>query len=1009
MYCYKKIIALFFLLVSSYTYSQLGFCIGSKGDAVFSESFGNGTSYGPALPAGVTNYTYITGNPNDGFYTLFYRTNLYNTWHYSLDHTPDATNGTNGKALIVNANASTSGDFYKRTVTGLCINTTFEFSAWLMNVYNPGSGFCGVNEIPINVRFEIWNATETVLLGSGNTGSIMGTFSPIWQQFALVFTTTNDTSVVLKMKNNGMGGCGNDLAIDDIEFKSCGDLTTISSPSSAGNSFTSCNNPVSIQLQATTSGVSTNYYQWQSSTNGIIWTDVSGANASIYTTPNLTTQTFYRTKVAQDAANLSNNFCSTLSNIFTISFLAAPNNAVNIENKTICSNEIIPALSVSTDLGTAVNWYDAPTGGTLLQTNSTTYTPLTAGVYYAESYSLTTNCKSNARTPVSLTIIVLPTASISGLTSICTGSSSIITFNGTPNSVVTYTVDGGSNQTISLDSSGIATLTTPILTANSLYSLISASSSVLNSCVATLNTSLLITINSIAAATISGNSMICSGSNTIVTFSGTADAIVTYTVDGGSNQNITLNSSGLASITTPNLFSNTVYTLVSVSSVGVNACFQSLSQIFTITLISLPTATISANPLSVCAGQTSTLNFNGTPNAILTYSENGGPNQIINLNASGAASVTTSNLTTNTTFQLIDATLSGPIACSQTTSSSVVVSINPTPTANYTGNLNYCSNEAINIVLNSNIPGTSFTWTVVQNGITGATSGIGNTITQVVTASISDGTASYFVKPLYNGCEGAIIEIPIVIHALPNPVIADGIICLNNSSSPLSQFYTLTTGLSSINHSFDWFFGGVLIPSATGSFYNANQVGNYSVIATNNVTGCVSDEIFATVNESNQAQSISVIQTGAFSDTPTISVTVVGGDGPFLFQLDNSNFQTSNVFSNVSPGLHTITVIDDTFCTNLTATVTIINYPHYFTPNGDGIHDYWNIKGLSTKSEIRIFDRYGKLLKQIFTNGSGWDGTYNGQMMLSDDYWFTINYVENGAEKTFRAHFTLKR
>jgi gliding motility-associated-like protein len=115
------------------------------------------------------------------------------------------------------------------------------------------------------------------------------------------------------------------------------------------------------------------------------------------------------------------------------------------------------------------------------------------------------------------------------------------------------------------------------------------------------------------------------------------------------------------------------------------------------------------------------------------------------------------------------------------------------------------------------------------------------------------------------------------------------------------------------------------------------------------------------------------------------------------------------VFSNISPGLHTITVIDDAFCTNLTATVTIINYPHYFTPNGDGIHDYWNIKGLSTKSEIRIFDRFGKLMKQIFTNGSGWDGTYNGQMMLSDDYWFTINYIENGSEKTFRAHFTLKR
>ncbi len=246
MSTFKKIITFLLLLLSAFNYAQLGFCTGSKGDPIFTENFGNGTNYGPALPAGVTNYTFVTGNPNDGFYTLYYRTNLYSTWHYSLDHTPDATNGTNGKSLIVNANASTSGDFYKRTVTGLCVNTTFEFSSWLMNVYNPGSGFCGASEIPINVRFEIWNDTETILLGSGNTGNIIGTATPIWRQFALVFTTTSETSVVLKMKNNGLGGCGNDLAIDDIEFRSCGELTTVTSPPIVGNNYVTCESPTSI-------------------------------------------------------------------------------------------------------------------------------------------------------------------------------------------------------------------------------------------------------------------------------------------------------------------------------------------------------------------------------------------------------------------------------------------------------------------------------------------------------------------------------------------------------------------------------------------------------------------------------------------------------------------------------------------------------------------------------------------------------------------------------------------
>lgn len=1006
---FRKILLLLIVLISAHSYSQLGFCSGSKGAAIFSEKFGNGLSYGPALPSGTTNYNYITGNPNDGFYTLFYRTNLYSTWHYSLDHTPDVTDGVNGKALIVNANASTSGEFYKRTVTGLCINTTFEFSAWLMNIYNPGSGFCGANEIPINVQFEIWNDTETVLLGSGNTGNIIGTSSPIWQQFALVFTTTNQTSVVLKMKNNGLGGCGNDLAIDDIEFRSCGDLTTISSPSTAGTTFSTCNNPVSIQLQATTTGTSAYFYQWQSSPDGVTWTDIAGANTSTYTTANLSTPTSFRTKVAQDVANLSNNFCSTLSNVFTVSFLAGPNNSVNNGNVTICSNEAIPALSVSSDAGTSVNWYDAATGGNLLQANSLTYTPTAAGTFYAESYTITTNCKSSARTPVTLAVVSLPTVSVTGTASICSGNAATITINGTPNTSVNYTVDGGSIQTILINASGTATITTPILTANSSYNFINATSNVLNTCVATLNIPFSINVNPIPTATLTGSSTICSGSNTILTFTGTANSDVFYTVDGGSTQNILLDSNGNATLTTPNLTSSSTYVLTSIASTGSNSCTQPLFQNFVISITALPTATVTANPLSVCSGGSSTFNFNGTPNAIITYSQNSGATQSITLNTSGLASVTVSNITTDTTFQLIDATLQGSSSCSQSLSGSALVTINPTPIASFSGSLNYCSNETLNIALASNIAGTTYTWTVTQNGTSGATSGSGDTINQVLLVTNSDGNATYFVTPFYNGCAGTTIEINVIIHALPNPILSDGVICLNNSSTPASQFYTLSTGLNSTDYSFSWYFGGVLIPTALGSSYDANQVGSYSVIATNNSTGCIADEVFATVSESIQGESLIISQSGTFSDNPTITVTVVGGDGPFLYQLDDSNFQSSNVFSSVSSGFHTITVVDETFCTNLTATATIINYPHFFTPNGDGINDFWNIKGVADRSRILIFDRFGKVLKQLFTNSAGWDGTYNGQLMFSDDYWFTIDYVENGIERTFKANFSLKR
>ncbi|MFM2265556.1 MAG: hypothetical protein RLZ77_976, partial [Bacteroidota bacterium] len=86
-------------------------------------------------------------------------------------------------------------------------------------------------------------------------------------------------------------------------------------------------------------------------------------------------------------------------------------------------------------------------------------------------------------------------------------------------------------------------------------------------------------------------------------------------------------------------------------------------------------------------------------------------------------------------------------------------------------------------------------------------------------------------------------------------------------------------------------------------------------------------------------------------------------------------------------------------------------YPYFFTPNQDGFNDTWNVIGLEDQesAKVFIFDRYGKLLKQISPQGKGWDGTYNNNQMPSTDYWFTLEYNENGNQKKFGSHFSLKR
>ncbi|NNC45711.1 MAG: T9SS type B sorting domain-containing protein, partial [Winogradskyella sp.] len=100
-------------------------------------------------------------------------------------------------------------------------------------------------------------------------------------------------------------------------------------------------------------------------------------------------------------------------------------------------------------------------------------------------------------------------------------------------------------------------------------------------------------------------------------------------------------------------------------------------------------------------------------------------------------------------------------------------------------------------------------------------------------------------------------------------------------------------------------------------------------------------------------------------------------------------------------------------CGLASAEVLVMDYPLYFTPNGDGAHDTWKITGIDTQqnAKIYIFDRYGKLLKQLSPTGEGWNGTYNGTMMPNSDYWFTVTYTEpsTGEQKQLSAHFTLKR
>ena len=278
------------------------------------------------MPAGTTNYTYSNTYPPDGSYTVSNGTfgNLFD-WHEIEDHTPGDTNG---KCLVVNADTAPGG-FYGTVISGLCPNTTYEFSAWLINLVKAG-GFCSTQPggtIPVNVSFEIWDASDTFPLAVGTTGNIPESATPNWQEFGLVFQTlAGQNTVILKMINNSTGGCGNDLAIDDIEFKSCGDTTTVTDATN-NSSINVCSGltPFSMELTATPdfSVYSSHFYQWQESSNGSLWSDIIGeTNQSI--TISVTNTGYYRAKIAESASNLGSSQCISFSNVFQATIIPSP-------------------------------------------------------------------------------------------------------------------------------------------------------------------------------------------------------------------------------------------------------------------------------------------------------------------------------------------------------------------------------------------------------------------------------------------------------------------------------------------------------------------------------------------------------------------------------------------------------------------------------------------------------------------------------------------------------------
>ena len=216
-----------------------------------------------------------------------------------------------------------------------------------------------------------------------------------------------------------------------------------------------------------------------------------------------------------------------------------------------------------------------------------------------------------------------------------------------------------------------------------------------------------------------------------------------------------------------------------------------------------------------------------------------------------------------------------------------------------------------------------------------------------------------------------------------------------------SIFLTVNSGFNSYN----WIFEDGSIISDT-YIAEITEEGSYTISVTQIENGIACENSFTFSLVRSDLPEIQQVNYGELGNN--FIEIIASGNGDFEYSIDGVYYQDSNYFPNIMGGCYNVYVRDKEGCGEDSNEVTIIDYPKFFTPNGDGYNDFWQIIGINKlpNSKILIFDRYGKLLTQLTSNDVGWDGYYNGKGMLSNDYWFKAN-LGNGT--IFSGHFSLKR
>ncbi|MEZ4854601.1 T9SS type B sorting domain-containing protein [Flavobacterium sp.] len=626
----------------------------------------------------------------------------------------------------------------------------------------------------------------------------------------------------------------------------------------------------------------------------------------------------------------------------------------------------------------------------------------------------TTNCMTSLSSTSTVVVVPLPTADMSTTSNlVCLNGMTTLTFTGTPNATVSFT-DGTTVYTETLDGTGYVAFTTPMLTTTTTYTLTSVVSSGTPSCTVALSDSETISITPTPAITSIDYDAICDGdlANILVNMNNATGfqwqaTLTNVTYNGFTNGDET-NINQVATLTNPLQQGFITFSILPILTGGNCSGSPETIRVYVNPVPVITDITITPDTASICSGESVTFTVSGDPSGI-TY------NWTAVLNGVSVVDGITSGTTTTGIVTLTVASTSNTTAgdfyvsftpqigsCVGLPEDSDSVTVNPIPGSVIPSVYTICSETSLADVFTIQldfplVANTGVEWFVIDasNNVSGYSDGSLSAPPPFVipdTLSVSGDSQGYVIYRIWtvspSGCKGEYEDFTVYVNPIPNPTIEDGSLCIDDLGNVFQTYWLQATGnYSTGNYEFVWYDANdAVVAITTVPQLEVNTTGSYYVLVTNLDTTCEGVSNTAVVNETTPATIVTATVTDYFSDNATVVVNVSGGSGTLQYQLDDSGYQDSHVFTNVSTGDHTITVIDTQGCTFLETTVRVIDYPKFFTPNGDGYNDTWNIAGLNQpEAKLYIFDRYGKLLKQLSATDDslGWDGTFNGQLMPS--------------------------